>query len=134
MAGTSSTWLAIMEQKCPRCQQGPLFLHSAYNLSKFDEMPERCPICGQHYEPEVGFYWGAMYISYGLSVGVVLVVGLLLYFIAHDPAVWVYIGAVSITMLALTPLLFRYARTLMLYLFGSVRYQPDAPLQPPHQP
>jgi uncharacterized protein (DUF983 family) len=133
-AGSRSVLLAILAQKCPRCHQGPLFLHPAYNLSKFDEMPAKCPVCGQHYEPEVGFYWGAMYISYGLSVGVVVMVGLLLYFLAHDPPVWVYVAAVSITMLALTPLLFRYARTLMLYLFGGIRYNPTAAQLPAPNP
>ena len=24
------------------------------SLKKFDQMPESCPVCGQHYEPETG--------------------------------------------------------------------------------
>lgn len=27
-------------------------------------MHERCSICGQKFEPELGFYYGAMFISY----------------------------------------------------------------------
>ncbi len=27
-------------------------------------MYEHCPVCGQDYEPEPGFYYGAMFISY----------------------------------------------------------------------
>jgi len=30
-------------------------------------MPEHCDICGQKFEPEPGFYYGAMFISYILS-------------------------------------------------------------------
>lgn len=88
-------------------------------------MYEACPACGQHYEPEVGFYWGAMYISYGLSVGIVVLVGLTLYYLAGDPPVWVYITGVACTVVLLTPLLFRYARALMLYCFGSISYDPN---------
>lgn len=51
-----------------------------------------------------------MYISYGLSVGIVMVVGPLLYYLAGDPPVWLYITGVALTVVLLTPLLFRYAR------------------------
>ncbi|MBG8555391.1 DUF983 domain-containing protein [Hymenobacter sp. BT594] len=92
-------------------------------------MYEACPVCTQHYEPEVGFYWGAMYISYGLSVGIVVLVGLTLYYLAGDPPVWVYITSVAFAVILLTPLLFRYARALMLYWFGSIDYdQTKVPL------
>jgi uncharacterized protein (DUF983 family) len=118
--------LAMLQLRCPRCHQGPLFSHSALSLTKFDEMPASCPVCGQHYEPETGFYWGAMYISYGLAVGVVAVAGLLTYLLGHDPPVWVYVTVVSAAMILLTPLLFRYARAMMLYAFGGIRYDPGA--------
>ncbi|MEL6924222.1 MAG: DUF983 domain-containing protein, partial [Bacteroidota bacterium] len=54
---------SIWNMKCPRCRQGDLFSHGAFG-SKFTEMPERCPNCGQNYMPEPGFYYGAMFISY----------------------------------------------------------------------
>jgi uncharacterized protein (DUF983 family) len=125
-AAPKSGLLALLRLRCPRCHRGPLFSHGAFSITRFDEMPERCPNCGQFYEPETGFYWGAMYISYGLAVGVVLVAGLLTYFLGHDPPVWVYVTVVAASMILLTPLLFRYARALMLYAFGGVRYDPEA--------
>ncbi|GAA3999182.1 hypothetical protein GCM10022408_07650 [Hymenobacter fastidiosus] len=109
-----------------------MFLHSAFNLARFDEMPAACPACGQAYEPEVGFYWGAMYISYGFSVGIVVLTGILLYFLAGDPATWIYIVTVAAVVILLTPLMFRYARTMMLYFFGGVHYDAAyAPGPPP---
>ena len=88
-------------------------------------MPAQCPVCAQSYEPEPGFYFGAMYISFGFAVAVFLGVGLLLYFLAGDPDTWVYVLAVTAVMLLLTPLVFRYSRALMLYLFGSTGYDAD---------
>lgn len=85
-------------------------------------MPEHCPVCKLRYEIEVGFYWGAMYISYGFSVGIIVLVGVLLYYLANDPPTWVYLTVVTGVILLSTPILFRYARVLMLYLFGSVQY------------
>jgi hypothetical protein len=30
-------------------------------------MPKNCPVCGQRFEPEPGFYYGAMFLSYIIS-------------------------------------------------------------------
>ncbi len=115
---------ALLRLRCPRCHAGPLFTHPATSLRHFDEMPPACPVCRQTYEPEPGFYYGAMYVSFGFSVLAVGLVGFALYFFAHDPPVWVYVTAVAGAMLALTPLSFRYARAVMLYSFGSAPYDP----------
>ncbi|MBX0292946.1 DUF983 domain-containing protein [Hymenobacter sp. HSC-4F20] len=87
-------------------------------------MPAHCPVCGQAYEPEPGFYWGAMFISYAFSTAIMLVTGFLVYYLFHDPAVWVYVTSVAALAVLLTPLSLRYSRTLMLYWFGGVHYQP----------
>lgn len=117
-----STLTGILKQRCPRCRRGALFTHSAFNLSHFTEMPPACPVCGQAYEPEPGFYWGAMYISFAFSTGIMLAVGLAVYYLLGDPDTWVYTAAVAVVALLCTPLSLRYSRTLMLYLFGGVRY------------
>jgi len=111
--------------RCPQCREGKMFKYPAYNVKRFDEMYEQCPVCGLYYEIEVGFYWGAMYISYGFSVALVLLVGIILYQ-AGDPSIWVYVLAVAGSVILLTPLFFRYARMLMLHLFGNVSYKPEA--------
>ena len=120
----ASSLLAMVALRCPRCHEGKLFSHSALNLRKFDDMPAACPVCGQVFEPEVGFYWGAMYISYGFSTVIVALVGVSLYFLANDPEVWVYVLAVTLVVLAFTPLMFRYARAVMLYAFGGTHFDP----------
>ncbi|UOQ78109.1 DUF983 domain-containing protein [Hymenobacter sp. 5516J-16] len=122
MANSDSTLVSVLQQRCPRCHQGQLFTHSALNLAHFTEMPPTCPVCEQAYEPEPGFYWGAMYISFAFSTAIMLVVGFAVYYLLDDPDTWVYITAVAIFSLLFTPLSLRYSRTLMLYLFGGVHY------------
>ncbi len=126
MPATDSTILALLGQQCPRCHRGGMFTHAAYNLLHFTEMPAGCPVCGQTFEPEPGFYFGAMYINYVFTTGIVLVVGLLVYWLLGDPDTWVYVTSVTGTVLVLLPVLLRYSRTLMLYLFGGTHYDPDA--------
>lgn len=54
---------AIFKMRCPRCRKGKLFVEP-FKFSKPLEMPERCSECGQLTEPEPGYYFGAMFISY----------------------------------------------------------------------
>jgi uncharacterized protein (DUF983 family) len=53
---------SILSMTCPRCRQGHMF-------GKMDflhplKMNKVCEVCGQKFEPEPGFYYGAMFISY----------------------------------------------------------------------
>jgi len=61
-----SVFSNILLKKCPRCQRGDLFT-SPMNISNPLDMPKNCPTCWQKYEPEPGFYYGAMFISYIIS-------------------------------------------------------------------
>lgn len=58
--------LNTLLKKCPRCQEGDLFIEP-FQISKPVDMPTNCPVCGQLYEPEPGFYYGSMFISYIIS-------------------------------------------------------------------
>lgn len=65
-----------------------------------------------------------MYISSGFSTGILLTIGFLLFYFANDPPLWVYITAVAVTVIVVTPLLFRYSRAVMLYCFGGAHFDP----------
>ena len=116
---------AILEAKCPRCRRGQLFIYPSYNLLKFDRMYKHCPHCGLQFEVEPGFFIAAMYISYAFSVGTVLVLGFATYYIGHDPSTWVYLLVTSSALVLTVPLMFRYARVLLLHFFSGVRYQEE---------
>lgn len=68
---------SILQYHCPGCRSGKLF-NEPFEFSNPLDMPERCPNCQQHFEPEPGFYFGAMFISYGLSAILLLVPALIL--------------------------------------------------------
>lgn len=55
---------SILYLKCPRCHEGDLFETGSFSFQKPFDMPENCPVCGQRYFLEPGFYYGAMFISY----------------------------------------------------------------------
>ena len=70
---------AMWTNKCPRCRIGNIFTEP-FNIADPLNMPDKCSCCGQKTEPEPGFYYGAMYISYMLSSGLLLLPALLLVF------------------------------------------------------
>ena len=101
-----------------------MFAHSALRISKFNVMNAACPHCGIRLEPEPGFYQGAMYVSYGFTVLLMIIISAILYFGFDHPSEWTYIGVVIAAMLLLIPLNYRYSRILFLYMFGGIRYDP----------
>jgi uncharacterized protein (DUF983 family) len=115
---------ALLMQKCPHCHTGDVFLHPTYSL-KFAAMHHKCPVCAQDYEIEPGFYYGAMYISYGITVVIGLIVMVAANLLLDDPEVWVYLVLLMATLIILSPISFRYSRLMMLYWFGDVKYDPS---------
>ena len=59
---------SMLTVKCPSCREGNMFEGTAYNMKlKSFDMTKYCPNCKVDLEPEPGFYFGAMFISYGLT-------------------------------------------------------------------
>jgi hypothetical protein len=78
-------------------------------------MHERCPVCDYRFEREPGYFVGSMYISYGLSIGGILLVTLLLHLVwpALDLGLAVLLaGALYVP---LVPWTWRYSRLLWMY-------------------
>jgi uncharacterized protein (DUF983 family) len=119
-----SFFTAMMLGKCPRCRQGEMFIYPATNISRFNAMNAECPHCGIRLQPEPGFYQGAMYVGYGFTLAVLIIVSLILYYFAGHPSEWVYIGVTIAVMILLIPLNYRYSRVLFLYMFGGIKYNP----------
>lgn len=116
---------AILKCKCPQCREGDMFTHGAYNLKKFGNMPEECPKCNLRFEREPGFFYGAMYVSYALSVGIFLTTVFVLYVLLGDPELSTYIISVAVVSLLLYPLTFRYSRVLFINIFSGIDYDPS---------
>ncbi len=55
---------SIFSFKCPKCHEGDLYETPTFSFRRPFDMPERCSYCAQSYNPEPGFYYGAMFVSY----------------------------------------------------------------------
>ena len=94
---------------------------AVFPLGHLLDMPERCPVCGQKMEIEVGFYYGTGYVSYGLSVGLTFIIAIIFAltwgFDWRDYSIFWFLGINIVILVMLQPWLMRYSRVLYLYLF-----------------
>ncbi|WP_422361594.1 DUF983 domain-containing protein [Reichenbachiella sp.] len=88
------------------------------------QMHDKCPKCEQTYEPEPGFYFGAMFVSYAFSTAITLPIGFILYNFFNNPNIWVYLIVVMSVVALLWPVMFKYSRAIFLHLFGGIRFNP----------
>lgn len=82
-------------------------------------MYERCPDCNLKFEREEGYFLGAMYISYGLSLLVIVLLSLLFWSVTR----WSMIkdvGWALIVFLLLAPATTLFARVLWIYLDQAI--------------
>jgi uncharacterized protein (DUF983 family) len=87
-----------------------------YNLGNLYKMHENCRHCGLKYQVEPSFFYGAMYVSYGLTVligiAVFLVLNSFIELNANKSLVAIIIGIV-----VLMPITARLARNIYINMF-----------------
>jgi hypothetical protein len=115
---------AVLQNKCPRCRVGKLYKQpNAYNLGKVLEMNAHCPVCNQKTELETGFYFGTGYVSYALSVAILVVCFVAWYvligFSFKDNRVFWCLGTSITVLVLLQPFLMRLSRSIWLSWFVS---------------
>lgn len=117
---------ALLSARCPRCRTGAFFSHGPYDLRHLAAYHSHCPHCGLQFEPEPGFFWGAIYFNYAFIVGTLLVTYLTLELNFDRPPVWVEMAVFLGLVVVLFPLFLRVSRLLMLFLFAGHKYDPSA--------
>lgn len=108
---------SVTRSKCPKCNLGDLYVvNNMYNLRSLGKMKTQCEYCGQLFEPETGFYYGAMYVSYALSIMAMFIPAYALYFI-FDVGFPVMLGVVIGIYILFFPVFFRISRNIWLNIF-----------------
>src|SRR5258708_1674506 len=98
---------AIIHGLCPRCRQGKIFLRGI-------TMNPLCPVCHLTFEREPGYFLGAMYFSYGLSIPPMLTIFLFLRHFTHQTLSILALETMFVY-IPLIPMIFRYSRILWIY-------------------
>jgi uncharacterized protein (DUF983 family) len=107
----------IRRELCPRCRVGRIFCLPLWR--GFLAMNEQCPVCGLKFDREPGYFLGAMFISYALTVPPVLLVTLAIWYLSGWPFNTVML-CTFLAFLPLVPMMTRLARVLWIYFDRTV--------------
>jgi len=120
-----SRFYSVITNTCPSCHKGKVFKYgSVFHPNKFDKMYDNCTACGHKYEKEHGFFYGAMYASYAITVAMSVATFVLTYLFYSLAPYWLYIINILIVLVVLAPLNFRLGRLLWINIFTG--YDPKA--------
>lgn len=108
---------SIFTGTCPVCQEESMYeTANPYLLSKITAMHERCSNCGTKYKIEPSFFYGAMYVSYGLGVAIAVAAFVISYYffsLERLPVFFIIIASLVLFM----PLNLRFSRNIWINFF-----------------
>ena len=110
--------LNIFNNKCPKCNEGKIYDEKRIFFNfKRPNMNRECTNCHFSYHKEPGFFYGAMYVSYGLTVAqgiITYIISSVFFDKAFDPRIIWIIAAVLIV---LSTYNMRLSRIIWIYMF-----------------
>lgn len=113
---------SILNNKCPKCHKGDFFINKNPYSKNFIKMHDKCANCNENFTKEVGFYYGAMYVSYGVNI--ILGIGLfLLMVLVFKTGLLMYLFTFFGIVLVLFPVIMRISRLIYINIFVS--YDPS---------
>ena len=108
---------SILTGSCPKCQEESMYIEkNPYKLSTLYKMHDTCSHCHTQYKIEPSFFYGAMNVSYGVTVAVGVSVFVILNLILQLNVLETFIGIV-VVILALMPVTARISRNIYINLF-----------------
>ena len=112
---------SVLKNKCPRCHQGNFFeTNDPYDLKNFSRMNARCPLCNEDFQREPGYYFGATYVSYGLTVGFGIAL-FVLFCVVFNFETIPFLLIFTALLILLLPLFYRFARLIWINLFVNFK-------------
>lgn len=123
MLKKGSKLYSILTGTCPKCQEESMYLNkNPYNVSKLLKMHERCSHCSTKYKIEPSFFYGAMYVSYGVGIAFAVAAFIISKLFIGASLKTTFI-AIVVTMIIFMPFIIRISRNIWINLF--IGYDPE---------
>ncbi|SDX30958.1 DUF983 domain-containing protein [Flavobacterium degerlachei] len=123
MLKKGSKLYSILTGTCPKCQKESMYLDpNPLNIGNVLKMNEKCSHCGLKYQIEPSFFYGAMYVSYGLNVAVGIAAFIVSYLIFNSSLKVAFISIIA-SIVVLFPFILRWSRNIYINMFVS--YDPN---------
>ncbi|MDP5157370.1 MAG: DUF983 domain-containing protein [Flaviramulus sp.] len=108
---------SILTGTCPKCHQESMFKNqNPYKLSEALSMHEHCSNCNTRYKIEPSFFYGSMYVSYGVGIAFAVAAFVISHFIFEADIDKVFISIIG-TLVVFMPVILRLSRNIWINLF-----------------
>ncbi|WP_299364028.1 DUF983 domain-containing protein [Winogradskyella sp.] len=110
---------SILFGACPKCHQESMYSEkNPYILSKTLKINDTCSHCGTRYRMEPSFFYGSMYVSYGVGIAFAVAAFVISYLIFESSITIAFISIV-LTLVCFLPVIMRLSRNIWINLFMS---------------
>ena len=108
---------SIFTGTCPVCHEGEMYLEkNPYKISKIMKMHDHCSHCGKKFKIEPSFFFGAMYVSYGVGVAIAVAAFIISYFFIGLDKNYTFL-VIILTLIILFPPIVRVSRNIWINFF-----------------
>ncbi|WP_396633292.1 DUF983 domain-containing protein [Maribacter sp. R86514] len=115
---------SILTGSCPRCHEESMYLDkNPYHMGKIFKMHERCSHCDLKYKIEPSFFYGAMYVSYGVGIAFAVAAFVIANLFLGADLIETFIAIIA-TLVVFMPIIMRLSRNIWINMF--VKYDPQA--------
>jgi uncharacterized protein (DUF983 family) len=119
MLKKGSKLYSILTGTCPKCQNESMYFDkNPLHLNKTLKMHENCSHCGLRYQIEPSFFYGAMYVSYGLNVAIGIA-AFVISFVIFESSLKIAFLVIIVSLVILFPFVLRWARNIYINMFVS---------------
>lgn len=113
---------SILYLKCPYCHEGEFFItRNFYDFRYRSAAHESCPDCKRRLYIEPGFYFGAMYVSYGLGLVHLGIIWAFQQLLGIEVEFWNFVIIAGLSLLAVTPIYFGLSKIIWANLFFNYK-------------
>ena len=110
---------SILFGACPKCHQESMYtVKNPYVLSDTLKINDTCSHCGTRYRMEPSFFYGSMYVSYGVGIAFAVAAFVVSYILLDSSLLTSFISIV-LTLLCFLPVIMRLSRNIWINLFMS---------------
>ena len=110
---------SILFGACPKCHQESMYsIKNPYILSDTLKINDHCSHCGTKYRMEPSFFYGSMYVSYGVGIAFAVAAFVVSYLIFESSITVAFISIV-ITLICFLPVIMRLSRNIWINIFMS---------------
>ena len=110
---------SILTGTCPKCQNESMYLdENPLHFKNILKMHDHCSHCHLKYQIEPSFFYGAMYVSYGLNVAIGIAI-FIISFVFFGSSLKVAFISIIASFIILLPFVLRWSRNIYINMFVS---------------